>query len=109
MTETGEGTYKVAHVKLPPRFKGCLDNEKLGGDPKKYACEYPPYPLDKLVSGEFATSGSPALRVIKRFKWAAADQNFVASLIGVKHMKPDKAALAWVKAHPAEIKAWLGK
>ena len=35
--------YDLVQVKLPPRFKGCQDDEKKGGDPKKYACAYPSY------------------------------------------------------------------
>ncbi|WP_114794992.1 glycine betaine ABC transporter substrate-binding protein [Gaiella occulta] len=101
--------YDLVRVQLPKRFKGCLDDEKKGGDPKKFACEYPSYVLDKLVSGKFAKSGSPALAVIKRFKWTSADQNAVANLIAGKKMKPDKAAEIWVKGHQAKVNAWLGK
>ena len=41
--------YDLVRVQLPARFKGCQDDEKKGGDPKKYACEYPSYRLDKVV------------------------------------------------------------
>ena len=68
-------------VKLPPVFKGCLHDEKEGGDAKSYRCDYAPYVLDKLISGKFATSGSPAVRFVKKWKWTSADQNFVANLI----------------------------
>ena len=54
-------------------------------------------------------SGSPAVGVIKRWKWSANDQNFVANLIAGKHMDPEKAAEQWVKANPGKVKAWLGK
>jgi glycine betaine/proline transport system substrate-binding protein len=102
------GGYDLYRVKLPARFKGCQDDEKQGGDPKKYACEYPGYPsLDKLISGKFATSGSPALKFVRKFNWTAKDQNFVAFQIAVKHVKPEKAAAAWVKAHPAQVNAWF--
>ena len=101
--------YDLVRVQLPARFKGCQDDEKKGGDPKKYACEYPSYRLDKVVSGKFAKSGSPAFSVIKKFKWTSADQNFVANLIAGKKMKPDKAAEQWANANPAKIKAWLAK
>src|SRR6266516_5187304 len=37
--------YHLVEVKLPARFKGCLDDAKAGGDPKKYACAYDTYPL----------------------------------------------------------------
>jgi glycine betaine/proline transport system substrate-binding protein len=90
-----------------PRFAGCQDDEKKGGDSKKYACEYPSYRLDKLVSGDFQKSGSPALGVIKKFKWTSQDQNFVANLISGKKQSKDKAAAAWVAAHKATANAWL--
>ncbi|HEY7381751.1 MAG TPA: glycine betaine ABC transporter substrate-binding protein [Gaiella sp.] len=100
-------TYDLVRIQLPKRFKACQDDEKKGGDPKKYACEYPSYPLDKVVSGKFATSGSPAVNVVKKFKWTSADQNFVANLISGKKMQKDKAAETWVKAHAAQVNAWI--
>jgi len=100
------GKYQVVEVKLPKRFAGCKDDEKVKGN---HACAYPSYPLLKLMSKEFATSGSPAVAVVKRFRWTAADQNAVAKLIGLDKVKPDKAAERWVKANPGKVKAWLGK
>jgi glycine betaine/proline transport system substrate-binding protein len=99
--------YDLVQVKLPPRFKGCQDDEKKGGDPKKYACEYPSYRLDKLVSADFRKSGSPALKVVKKFKWTSKDQNFVANLISGKKMSKDKAAAAWVKANAKTVNSWV--
>ena len=103
------GSYQVVNVTLPKRFPGCKDNEKEGGDPKQYACAYPPYPLEKLFSKKFATSGSPAVAVLKRWSWSKTDQNAMAYLIGAKHVSPDKAAEQWIKAHPAQVNTWLGK
>jgi len=103
------GSYDLVNVKLPPRTASCKDDEKKGGDPKQYACAYPPYPLDKIISGKFAASGSPAVKVIKNFKWTAKDQNSVAFLIGGKKMKPEKAAEQWVKANPGKVALWLKK
>ena len=63
------------------------------------------YPaLDKLVSSKFAKSGSPALKVIRNFKWTSADQNFVANLIAGKHMDKDKAAAScgWRRTRPGQ-------
>jgi glycine betaine/proline transport system substrate-binding protein len=99
--------YDLVRVQLPARFKGCQDDEKQGGDPKKYACEYPSYVLDKLVSKKFATSGSPALKFVRNWKWTSDDQNTVANLIAGKKMKPEKAAEQWVKANAAKVNAWL--
>ncbi len=96
--------FDLVRIQLPKRFKGCLDDEKLSG---KHACEYPSYGLDKLVSGKFATSGSPALTLVKKWKWTSADQNFVANLIAGKKLKPEKAAEQWVKANGAKVNAWL--
>ena len=101
--------YDLVQVKLPARFKGCQDDEKKGGDPKKYACAYPSYRLDKVISGKFAKSGSPAVSVIKKFTWTSKDQNTVANLISGKKMKPDKAAETWVKANPGKVALWLKK
>ncbi len=99
--------YDLVQVKLPDRFADCQDDEKKGGDPKTYACEYPSYPLDKIVSGTFAESGSPAYTVIKNFSWTSEDQNTVANLISGEKMKPDDAAAAWVKDNPDKVNAWL--
>ena len=102
-------TYQLSQVQLPARFKGCLDDEKQGGPPAKYACAYPTYVLTKFISKKFATSGSAAVGVIKRFSWTNADQNFVAGLIAGKHMDPDKAAQQWIAKNQATVNKWLGK
>jgi glycine betaine/proline transport system substrate-binding protein len=102
-------TYKLTQVKLPARFKGCQDDEKQGGDPKKYACAYPSYTLLKFMSKKFATSGSPAVGVVKRFSWSNADQNTVAGMIAGQHMNPDQAAQKWIAANKAKVDKWLGK
>ncbi len=99
--------YDLVRVQLPKRFAACQDDEKKGGDPKKYACEYPSYRLDKLVSSDFSKSGSPALDVVKKFKWTSQDQNFVANLISGKKQSKDKAAAAWVAANQATVNSWL--
>jgi glycine betaine/proline transport system substrate-binding protein len=97
----------LAEVKLPLRFKGCQDDASSGGNIKKYKCAYDAYPLNKLFSKKFAQSGSPAVKVLRKFKWSNADQNFVANLIAGQHMDPAKAAETWIKAHPAQVKQWL--
>jgi glycine betaine/proline transport system substrate-binding protein len=102
-------TYKLTQVKLPARFKGCQDDEKQGGDPKKYACAYPSYTLLKFMSKKFATSGSPAVGVVKRFSWSNSDQNTVAGMIAGQHMNPDQAAQKWIAANKAKVNKWLGK
>jgi glycine betaine/proline transport system substrate-binding protein len=101
--------YKLSQVQLPARFKGCKDDEKLGGNPKAYACSYPSYTLLKFFSAKFAKSGSPAVAVLKRFSWSNADQNTVAGMIAGQHMDPDKAAQQWIAANQAKVNKWLGK
>jgi glycine betaine/proline transport system substrate-binding protein len=99
--------YQLAEVKLPPIWKGCKEDAKAGGDPKQYRCAYSTYPLNKLFSKKFAASGSPAEKFLKKWKWANADQEYVANLIAGKHMAPDKAAAKWAKANPAKVNSWL--
>ena len=102
-------TYKLDRIQLPKRFAGCKDDEKAGGDPKAYACEYPSYTLEKLFSKKFASSGSPAVAVLKRWTWTNKDQNTVAKMIAGDHMNPDKAAQKWIAANQAKVNKWLGK
>jgi glycine betaine/proline transport system substrate-binding protein len=103
--------YQLSEVALPPRKKDCQDsyNPKLGSNLQQYNCAYGETIIEKLISSKFAKSGSPAVAVIKRWKWTADDQNFVANLIAGEHMDPAKAAEKWVKANPGKVKAWLGK
>ena len=102
---------QLSEVQLPKRFKGCVDSysPKLGSNWNIYKCAYEQTIIGKLYSAKFAKSGSPAVPVIKRWKWTATDQNFVANLIAGKHMDPDKAAEQWVKANPGKVNKWLGK
>ena len=98
----------LVEVQLPPRFKGCNDVGGGGGNVKQYRCSYASPPLKKLLSKEFAQSGSPAVKVLRKFKWPSNDaQNLVGKWIAGDRMKPDKAAEKWVKANQATVKAWL--
>ena len=101
--------YHLVEVKLPARFKGCKDDASEGGPASQYRCAYSTYPLNKLFGKKFATSGSPAYRMLKNFSWTNDDQNTVATWIAGEHMSPDKAAEKWVKANSAKVNAWLGK
>jgi len=91
----------MVQVKLPPYTPGC------DADPKKVACDYPPYALNKVVSASFAQSGSPAFTVIKNFTWTNQDQNTVAYDIAENKLSYDDAAKKWLDAHPDAWKAWL--
>src|SRR3954453_23311899 len=59
--------YQLAEVKLPKRFKSCKDDAKEGGDPAQYKCAYDVTIINKIFSKKFAASGSPAVKVLK--KW----------------------------------------
>jgi glycine betaine/proline transport system substrate-binding protein len=61
------------------------------------------------MSKKFATSGSPAVGVIKKFSWSNADQNAVAKMIAGDHLNQDKAAQKWIAANQAKVNKWLGK
>ena len=91
----------LKHVTLPAYTVGC------DAVAAKVACDYPPYPLNKVASAKFMKSGSPAAKVIKNFKWTNADQNSVAKSLAFDHLTDDAAAKIWVTAHPAQVKAWL--
>ena len=103
--------YQLSEMKLPPRGKTCVDsyNPKLGSNWSIYRCGYGETIIGKVITSKFAKSGSPAVGVVKRWKWTADDQNFVANLIAGKHMDPAKAAEQWVKANPGKVKVWLGQ
>jgi glycine betaine/proline transport system substrate-binding protein len=91
----------LQRVKLPPYTPGC------DSDPAKVACDYPPYKLDKLISTDFAKSGSPAVDLIKNFQWTNEDQNTVSTYIAKDNMDPDDAADQWIKDNPDKVDAWL--
>jgi glycine betaine/proline transport system substrate-binding protein len=100
----------LVEVKLPARFKGCQDDGSTNAPTAKYGCAYDAYPLEKVFSSKFAKSGSPAVAVLKRFKWPSnSDQNMVSSWIGTQHVDPQKAAEKYVKSHMAVVNKWLGK
>ncbi|WP_460848519.1 ABC transporter substrate-binding protein [Nocardioides ultimimeridianus] len=92
---------KLVKVNLPKYTPGC------DADPAKVACDYPPYQLNKLISSKFADSGSPAVDVIKNFKWTNDDQNEVAKAIAKDGKSPDQAAQAWIAAHQSEVDSWI--
>jgi glycine betaine/proline transport system substrate-binding protein len=101
---------QLSEVLLPKRFKGCQDDyATVGGSIAKYKCAYDHIVLNKVFSKKFATSGSPAYAVLKRFKWSNEDQELVARYIAGDHLNPDKAGKKWVAAHMAVVNKWLGK
>ena len=92
---------KVTRVNLPPYTTGC------DAVAAKVACDYPPYALNKVARVAWVNSGSPAVTVIKNFKWTNDDQNLVAAYIAKDGMKDDQAAQKWVDANPTKVAAWL--
>ena len=89
-------------VALPPYTEGC------DADAEKIACDYPDYELNKIMATKFASSGSPAADLIKKFSWTNDDQNLVAKYITADKMSPEEAAKKWVEANPDKVEAWLG-
>jgi len=93
----------LVKVSLPKYTDGCQDVAA------KVACDYPETKLQKIVSSEWADSGSPAVNLVKNFQWTNEDQNLVAKYIAEDGMKPEDAAKKWVDENPDKIDAWLGK
>ena len=91
----------LVKINLPKYTAGC------DADAKKVACDYPDYNLNKIISTKFATSGSPAVTLVKNFKWTNEDQNAVAKSIAVDKLSDEAAAKKWVDANPDKVKAWL--
>jgi glycine betaine/proline transport system substrate-binding protein len=91
----------LVHVPLPRYTPGC------DADPATVACDYQPYDLDKVARRAFATSGSPAAELIKRFSWTDDDQNQVARDLTVRRLSPDEAARRWLDAHRPTWERWL--
>jgi glycine betaine/proline transport system substrate-binding protein len=92
---------KLVHIPLPPYTPGC------DADAQKVACDYQPYDLDKIVSTKFANSGSPAMTLVKNFKWTNDHQNDVARDIAENKLSDEAAAKKWVDAHPDVWQPWL--
>jgi glycine betaine/proline transport system substrate-binding protein len=93
----------LVKIDLPKYKPGCDAN------PAKVACDYPVYHLNKIASKRFVDSGSPAVDLIKNFKWTNDDQNVVARDITENGMDDQDAAQKWIDAHPGIVDSWLGK
>lgn len=92
---------KLVKINLPPYAIGC------DVDPKRVACDYPPYLLDKIVSTKFAQNGGKAYELVKNFYWTNDDQNAVAYDIAVNKMSPEEAARKWVEANKVVWQDWM--
>jgi glycine betaine/proline transport system substrate-binding protein len=108
--EFHNATFDLVEVKLPPRGKNCQDDGTVKAPLKDFRCAYSSYPLEKVFSSKFVKSGSPAVAVLKRFKWPSnSDQNMVSEWIAGQHMDPEKAAEKYVRSHMSVVNKWLGK
>jgi glycine betaine/proline transport system substrate-binding protein len=92
---------KYVRVKLPPYTAGC------DADPKKIACDYPDYDLDKIAGKRFADADSTAYQLIKNFRWTNDDQNLVSDYLTNQNMNADQAAEKWVNEHESTWKPWI--
>jgi glycine betaine/proline transport system substrate-binding protein len=91
----------LQRVKLPDYTDGC------DADAAKVDCDYPPYKLNKLISTDFADSGSPAVDLIKNFNWTNEDQNTVSTYIAQDGMSYEDAADKWIADNQDKVDAWL--
>jgi glycine betaine/proline transport system substrate-binding protein len=91
----------LVQVKLPKYTPGC------DAVPAKVDCDYPVYHLNKVISNDFADSGSSAVGLVRNFHWTNDDQNIVAKQITADGLDPEVAAQNWIDAHPAQVNAWL--
>jgi glycine betaine/proline transport system substrate-binding protein len=91
----------LVHIEFPAWTQGC------DKDPNNIKCDYPPYHLNKVVSTKFATSGSPAYTLIKKFNWTNEDQDTVAAYITDQSMSDEDAAAKWVADNPTKWQTWL--
>jgi glycine betaine/proline transport system substrate-binding protein len=101
--------FQLSEVKLPPRFTGCQDDAKAGGNAAQYKCAYDNTIIEKVFSKKFATSGNPAYAALKNFKLTNQDQEIVAKWIAGDHVKPDTAGQKWIAENATKVKAWFGK
>ena len=75
-------------MKLPPRFKGCQDDAKAGGNTAQYKCAYDNTIIEKVFSKKFANSGNPAYTALAKFSWSNSDQELVAKWIAGESVQP---------------------
>ena len=91
----------LVKVKLPPYREGC------DAKASEVSCDYPDYPLHKIVSVEFAKSNTSGYLLVRNFSWSERDQNLVAKYITADGMSPEDAAQKWIDDNPEMVDAWL--
>jgi glycine betaine/proline transport system substrate-binding protein len=94
---------QMVKINLPKYTNGC------DADPKKVACDYPAYDLNKIFRKGFTKTGGKAYQFLKNFHWTNKDQNDVAGMIANQGMDRDAAAKKWVDSHKSTWQAWLPK
>ncbi|MGP3954682.1 ABC transporter substrate-binding protein [Nonomuraea sp. 3N208] len=92
---------KLVKIALPPYAVGC------DADPRKVACDYPPYLIDKIVSKRFAENGGKAYELVRNFSWTNDDQNAVAGDMINEKMTAEEAAAQWVAENKIVWKDWI--
>jgi len=91
----------LAKVALPAYEEGCQD------EPQDVACDYPNTELKKVVSTDWADSGSSAVGLVENFSWDNEQQNVVAGYIADDGMSPEEAAAKWIEDNQDMVDGWL--
>ncbi|MEJ7756478.1 MAG: ABC transporter substrate-binding protein [Nocardioidaceae bacterium] len=91
----------LVKVDLPEYYQGCDD------DSSKVDCDYEVTELQKIVSTEWADSGSSSVDLVENFQWTNDDQNVVAGYISIDGMEPEDAAAKWIEENPEKVAAWM--
>ena len=100
--------YDLVRVKLPTRFKGCLDDEKQWAG--KHALRVPVLRARQADQREVRDERL-ARRVVRQEVEVDDRPTRTSSRTSspAKKLKPEKAAEQWVKANAAKVNAWLKK
>ena len=94
---------QLVKINLPKYTPGC------DADPKKVACDYPAYDLNKVFRKGFTSSGGKAYQLLKNFRWTNKQQNEVAGMIADQGLDRDTAAKKWVEANKSTWEKWMPK
>ena len=92
---------KLVKINLRPWTAGC------DTDPKKVACDYPPYTLNKIVGTKSLDTGGDARTLVKNFRWTNEDQNPVADDITNKKHVRRRCCEHGSTRNPTSGRAWM--
>ena len=59
-----------------------------------------------MASTAWVKEGSPAVDLVKNFKWTNDDQNAVGKYIAKDKMSSEDAAAKWVEDNQDKVKEW---